>query len=56
MLRKLVDNQIEAKKRLMVIASMAKILHDKSNSFEDKRFSDQLDKLLKDLNKMLADF
>ena len=56
MLRKLVDNQLEAKKRLMVIASMAKILHDKSNSFEDKNLSDQLDNIFNDLNKIVADF
>ena len=50
------DNKIEAKKRLMMIATMAEILHEKSNTFEDKKLSDQLDKIFNDLNKMVADF
>ena len=56
MLRNLVDNKVEAKKRLMMIATMAEILHEKSNTFEDKKLSAQLDNIFKDLNKMVADF
>ena len=57
MLRTLVDNKLEAKKRMMVIATMAEILHEKSNTFEDSELSAQLAKIYKDLiNKMVADF
>merc|ERR1712055_468743 len=44
------------KKRLLLIATMAEILHQKSNTFEDKKLSAQLAKIYKDLNKMVADF
>ena len=56
MLRNLVDNKLEAKKRLMMIATMAEILHEKSNNFEDKKLSAQLDKIFKDMNNLVADF
>ena len=35
---------------------MAEILHQKSNTFEDKKLVAQLAKIYKDLNKMVADF
>ena len=56
MLRNLVDNKLEAKKRMMVIATMAEILHQKSNNFEDKKLSAQLAKIYQDLNNLVADF
>ena len=56
MLRNLVDNKLEAKKRMMVIATMAEILHQKSDTFEDKKLSAQLAKIYKDINKMVSDF
>ena len=49
-------SKTDTKKRLLLIATMAKILHQKSNNFEDKKLSAQLAKIYKDLNKMVADF
>ena len=49
-------SKADTKKRLLLIATMAKILHQKSNNFEDKKLSAQLAKIYKDLNKMVADF
>ena len=46
----------DTKKRLLLIATMAGILHQKSNTFEDKKLSAQLAKIYKDLNKMVADY
>ena len=46
----------ETKNRLLLIATIAKILHQKSNTFEDKKLSDQLAKIYMDLNNMVADF
>jgi len=49
-------SKTDTKKRLLLIATMAEILHQKSNNFEDKKLSAQLAKIYKDLNKMVADF
>jgi len=49
-------SKADTKKRLLLIATMAEILHQKSNTFEDKKLSAQLAKIYKDLNKMIADF
>jgi len=49
-------SKADTKKRLLLIATMAEILHQKSNTFEDKKLSAQLAKIYKDLNKMVADF
>jgi len=49
-------SKIDTKKRLLLIATMAEILHQKSNTFEDKKLSAQLAKIYKDLNKMVADY
>ena len=49
-------SKVETKKRLMLIATMAEILHQKSNTFEDKKLSAQLAKIHKDLNKLVADY
>merc|ERR1712037_936242 len=49
-------SKVDTKKRLLLIATMAEILHQKSNNFEDKKLSAQLAKIYKDLNKMVADF
>ena len=40
----------------MLIATLAEILHEKSNNFEDKKLSAQLDKSFNDLNMLVADF
>ena len=49
-------SKVDTKKRLLLIATMAEILHQKSNTFEDKKLSAQLAKIYKDLNKMIVDF
>ena len=49
-------SKADTKKRLLLIAQLARILHQKSNTFEDKKLSAQLKKIYKDLNKMIADF
>ena len=49
-------SKADTKKRLVLIAAMAEILHQKSNFFEDKKLSAQLSKIHKDTNKMVADF
>merc|ERR1719193_659216 len=49
-------SKADTKKRLLLIATMAGILHQKSNTFEDKKLSVQLAKIYKDLNKMVADY
>jgi len=49
-------SKADTKKRLLLIATMAEILHQKSNTFEDKKLSVQLAKIYKDLNKMVSDF
>ena len=49
-------SKADTKKRLLLIATMAEILHQKSNTFEDKKLAGQLAKIHKDLNKMVADF
>ena len=47
-------SKVDTKKRLLLIATMAEILHQKSNTFEDKKLSAQLAKIYKDLKKMVA--
>ena len=49
-------SRVDTKKRLLLIATLAGILHQKSNTFEDKKLSAQLAKIHKDTNKMVADF
>ena len=49
-------SKADTKKRLLLIAQLARILHLKSNTFEDKKLSAQIAKIYKDLNKMVADF
>merc|ERR1719228_3194040 len=49
-------SKADTKKRLLLISTMAEILHQKSNTFEDKKLVAQLAKIYKDLNKMVADF
>jgi len=49
-------SKVETKKRLLLIATMAEILHQKSNTFEDKKLSTQLAKIHKDLHKLVADY
>ena len=49
-------SKVDTKKRLLLIATMAEILHQKSNTFEDKKLSAQLAKIYKDLNKMVVDY
>jgi len=49
-------SKVDTKKRLLLIATMAGILHQKSNTFEDKKLSAQLAKIYKDINKMVSDF
>merc|ERR550517_1375521 len=49
-------SKADTKKRLLLIATMAGILHQKSNTFEDKKLSAQLAKIYKDINKMVSDF
>jgi len=49
-------SKADTKKRLLLIATMGEILHQKSNTFEDKKLAGQLAKIHKDLNKMVADF
>ena len=49
-------SKADAKKRLLLISTMAEILHQKSNTFEDKKLSNQLAKIYKDLNKIVADY
>ena len=43
------------KERLLLIAKLVEILHKKSNTFEDKKLSTQLDKIYNDLIKMGRD-
>ena len=45
----------EIKERLLLIAKLVEILHKKSNTFEDKKLSTQLDKIYNDLIKMGRD-
>merc|ERR1719234_2586503 len=47
-------SKADTKKRLLLIATMAEILHQKSNTFEDKKLSAQLAKIYKDLDKKLS--
>ena len=47
---------VGTKKMLLLIVTMAEILHHKSNTFDDKKLSAQLAKIYKDLKKMVADF
>merc|ERR1719370_1057025 len=49
-------SKVDTKKRLLLIATMAGILHQKSNTFEDKKLAVQLAKIYKDINKMVSDF
>jgi len=49
-------SKADTKKRLLLIATMAEILHQKSNTFEDKKLSTQLAKIHKDLHKLVADY
>ena len=49
-------SKADTKKRLLLIATLAEILHQKSNTFEDKKLSAQLAKIHKDTKKMVADF
>ena len=49
-------SRVDTKKRLLLIATLAEILHQKSNTFEDKKLSAQLAKIYKDINKMVSDF
>ena len=49
-------SRVDTKKRLLLIATLAEILHQKSNTFEDKKLSAQLAKIHKDTKKMVADF
>ena len=49
-------SKVDTKKRLLLIATMAGILHQKSNTFEDKKLSDQLAKIYMDLNNIVVDF
>merc|ERR1711913_102783 len=49
-------SKADTKKRLLLISTMAEILHQKSNTFEDKKLVTQLAKIYKDLNKMVVDF
>merc|ERR1711971_663070 len=49
-------SKADTKKRLLLIATMAEILHQKSNTFDDKKLSSQLAKVYKDLNRMVSDF
>merc|ERR1719249_15239 len=49
-------SKADTKKRLLLIATMAEILHQKSNTFEDKKLVAQLTKIYKDIAKMVADF
>ena len=49
-------SRVDTKKRLLLIATLAEILHQKSNTFVDKKLSAQLAKIHKDTNKMVADF
>ena len=49
-------SRVDTKKRLLLIATLAEILHQKSNTFEDKKLSAQLAKIYMDLNNMVSDF
>ena len=49
-------SKADTKKRLLLIATMAEILHQKSNTFEDKKMAAKLAKFNKDLKKIVADF
>merc|ERR1711874_788115 len=49
-------SKANTKKRLLLISTMTEILHQKSNTFEDKKLANQLAKIYKDLNKMVVDF
>ena len=44
-------SKVETKKRLM-----AEFLHQKGNTFDDKKLSAQLAKIHKDFNKLVADY
>ena len=48
-------SKADAKKRLLLISTMAEILHQKSNTF-DKKMAAKLAKFNKDLKKIVADF
>ena len=49
-------SRADTKKRLLLIATLAEILHQKSNTFEDKKMAAKLAKFNKDLKKIVADF
>ena len=49
-------SKADTQERLVLIVTMAEILHQKSNTFQDKKLSAQLAKIYKDLNQMVADF
>ena len=49
-------SKVDTQERLLLIANIAKTLHQKSNTFEDKKLSTQLAKINEDLNQMVADF
>ena len=49
-------SRVDAKKILFLIATLAEILHQKSNTFEDKKLSEQLNLIYLDLDKMVADY
>ena len=49
-------SKVETKKRLMLIVTMAELLHQKGNTFDDKKLSAQLAKIHKDFNKLVADY
>ena len=46
-------SRVDTKKRLLLIATLAEILHQKSNTFEDKKLSAQIGKIYPDLNSLL---
>ena len=45
----------DIKERLLLIAKLVEILHKKSNTFEDKKLSAQLDRIYNDLIKLGRD-
>ena len=50
-------SKADVKKRLLLISTMAEILHHKSkNTAKDKKMAAKLAKFNKDLNKIVADF
>ena len=46
-------SKADTKKRLLLIAQLARILHHKSQTFEDKKLSAQIGKIYPDLNSLL---